>query len=184
MLSICVPHSGRWRYFSRCAESVRASATAVGSFELVVADYPVGDPARDLPADFDGVVVRPAESFTRGGARNAAAAAAKGDILFFLDADMICVSRLFERAVEVAKSGRVFLPLYDFETLTGGYKHGNGTGNVCLSRSLWNKSVKFVEKEDWGGEDTQFAHQFKAAGLNVREKISGFIHQYHWRDNQ
>jgi len=151
---------------------------------LVVADYQVGDPARDLPSVFGGVVVRPEGKFTRGGARNAAAAAAKGDILFFLDADMLCVPKLFERGMKIARDGKVFLPLYDFEGLDGKLHPGNGTGNLFISRALWDKSTKFIEKDEWGGEDTCFTHQFRAAGLNVREKIDGFIHQYHGRDEQ
>ncbi|MEK7765801.1 MAG: glycosyltransferase, partial [bacterium] len=165
----------------------RGDATGSGGVaaELCIADWPTPDQnvARWIctATRLRARVVRMSGPFSRGRGRNGAARIARGAVLFFMDADMLCVPRVIERGLEVVREGKVFFPGYVRQAGPNcdKYSDGNGTGNAIISRSMYAAAEGYPEYEAYGGEDIRFCRQFDIKGLAVREKVEGFRHQWH-----
>lgn len=174
------------RAFGALFRAVRATKTHA---ELVVVDWPdqdsprlgLGPWLRSTPI-LPVTVVRGRGTFSRGAGRNQAAAHSDGDVLYFMDADMLTPPAVLRRGLRVVAQGQAFFPLYMRELRDGTYKAGNGTGNAVVSREHFLASGGFPAAPEWGGEDTAFARWFNARGLCVREMVPGFIHQRHARE--
>jgi len=194
-LSVCIPSLNRNRIpwqgrmlelLPRCLDSLaRALDAACVEAEVIIADGGSEDwpPAEWAPQRIAPMPVRVLDAgrpFMRGRARNVAAEAARSDVLFFCDADMLVPARVIERGLEVAAGGRGYFPLYK---RFSGPEHtsqvpGSGHGNCVVLAAHWRAS-RWPERLRWGGEDTAFARWFSARGLMVREAVPGFVHQWH-----
>ena len=124
------------------------------------------------------------EYFSRGRGLNVAVDNAKFDILFLTDADMVIGKKVIERGVlNVVKRGRTFFPIAtkhidDKMKVTRWFQ--TGTGNVMITRAMYDLMGRFNEYKTWGKEDKKFYD--KMISLNkkvVREKCKGFHHQWH-----
>jgi hypothetical protein len=126
-------------------------------------------------------VVRCFGDFTRGGGRMLGANSARGEVFFFMDADMIVPAHLIKRGIEIARDRKGFFPLYKRQDKFDRSKlnDGIGTGNAFCLGEMFRDSCGFPEKKTWGGEDTAFWMWFVRRNLSVREPVEGFIHQWH-----
>lgn len=89
MISFVVPAHNEERYIGPTLRSIVASAGAVGEpFEVVVVDDASTDRTAAVAADHGARVVR-VEHRQIAATRNAGARAARGDVLFFVDADTL-----------------------------------------------------------------------------------------------
>ena len=87
MLSFIVPAYNEEHELPRTLASIRAAAEASGeSFEIIVVDDASTDATPEI-AKAAGAIVVPVRRRQIAAARNAGARAARGDILFFVDAD-------------------------------------------------------------------------------------------------
>lgn len=84
MLSIIIPTYNEEEYLPRLLASIRSQR--FDGYEIVVADAKSNDGTREVAARFGARVI---EGGMPGPGRNRGAAAAKGDVLLFLDADVV-----------------------------------------------------------------------------------------------
>ena len=193
-LSVCICHKNRSYYewegrlvplfrnsYDRLLSSI---CLAKVDAEIVIADW-LDDTRLGLGPwcdDHRVRVVRCVGDFTRGGGRRHAAAAARGEVLFFMDADMLVPPALLTRGIEVARQRDGFFPFYKRQPKPGlgpNMNDGIGTGNVFCLREIYKDTSGFPEKKTWGGEDTAFWIWFVKRNISVREHVDGFIHQWH-----
>ena len=185
MLSVCIGHKSRAYVvvdgerrplFKAALESLERAIRDLGlEAEVVIADWP--DHSRpDLELGAWAHAAAPAPTrilpgegpFTIGGAKNQAARASRGEVLFFMDADMLVDAATIRRGLEVVSGGRAFFPLYVRLSRDGSASApGIGTGNAFCSRTAFELSGGFAERPGWGGDDTAFWHWFKVRALEI-----------------
>lgn len=196
MLSICTTVKNRsrvfvdgheLRLFPQCVASLVNSKPHELPIELVVTDWGSDDwpLAEWLDELAGGLLITHLElkgRFSRGSGRNQAAAAARGDYLFFLDADCLVSERVLRRAYEVLREGNAYFPVlfsyYDPEHSDGWWRH-QGFGNCAISRECFETIGGFPEHGYWGKEDVQFYELVCDISEVVREEVEGFFHQWH-----
>src|SRR5438270_1622793 len=124
MLSICVAIKNRsrvliegreLRLFPNCVASILKSVANIEA-ELVVADWNSDDwpltqwieaAAHPIPVR----LVAETGSFSRGRGLNSASRAAKGDVLFFTDADSLVCPKLIDDGMGYISLRKVFFPI-------------------------------------------------------------------------
>jgi hypothetical protein len=201
-LSVCVTIKNRsriradgqdLRLFPRCVESLVRSAVHSGiRCELVVADWtsddwPLHEWLFDAARPLLVRVVALHGTFSRGRGRNAAGGAARGNSLFFLDADCLVSPQLLDAAVRYASTGQSYFPIvYSFadpQHLTGWWRE-EGYGNCVISRETFDRSGGWPEYVKWGHEDDEFFVRVHAVSDVVRERGVEFYHQWHPNDRE
>lgn len=203
-LSVCVTVKNRSRVgvgqrhlelFPNCVRSLVASVPDDVSCELVVADWGSDDwPLNEWLADAAGSLpVRVSQlsgHFSRGRGLNAAAAAARGDVLFFTDADIIFCPAVLREGLRHVHAGQAFFPVVyayaDPGHTSGDWLHW-GLGNCMLHRSTFEGAGRWPEYTKWGGEDDDLFARVQEISEVVREEVPGFLHQWHpddilWKD--
>jgi len=205
MLSVCIAHSARSRIqargrlielFPRCLDSLCAAVSETGiAAELVVADYPQNrdagpplaewlPPACTIPAQ----IVEMTGEWDKGAALNAAAAAAGGDVLFFLDCDFLVVAEVLRRGTAYARNGKVWFPGYlAQDARTGKFDHvpgRMGCGNLFVGRALFDEWGGWPSATQHGVVDQPAGRYFAGRGLsaesiNYRPPVDGFVHLWH-----
>ena len=125
--------------------------------------------------------------FSRGRGLNRAVKEAKYDYLFVTDADMLLCEKVVQRGIFHLKRNRMYFPI--------ALKHVNsdlkvtrwfqtGTGNMMVTKVMFNKVGGYPEYTTWGKEDKKFYD--KAIHINKyqisRERIKEFYHQFHPTD--
>ena len=93
MISVIVPVRNRTELLVKCVHRVKALAN--GACEIIVVDD-ASDGGIGMEDEGVKVIVNPV-SLGPGGARNAGAKQAQGDILFFIDSDIILCDNAFEK---------------------------------------------------------------------------------------
>lgn len=105
MISFVIPAHNEERYIGPTLRSVFASAAEVGEpFEVVVVDDASTDRTVEIAADQGARVVR-VEHRQIAATRNAGARAARGDILFFVDADTLATPAAVRAGLRVVRNG-------------------------------------------------------------------------------
>jgi len=196
MLSICTTIKNRSRLtvegrelllFPKCVESIRASVDDDLPCELVVADWHSDDwPLLEwLPGAASPIPVRVLQldgPFSRGRGLNAAAGAARSDLLFFADTDVLLCSKLIRSGIEHSRSRRAYFPIvfcYDSPLHTTGSWSDGGFGHCLISRESFENAGRWPEYSAWGREDKEFWAAVSSRQPAVRERVAGFCHQWH-----
>ena len=198
-LSVCINHKNRSFYemagsfvplFRKSFDYLmHALAELDLPVEVVIADWP---DERSVRLGLGSWVEHPRVKvvpccgvFTRGEGRQIAAREASGDALYFMDANMLTPVALLSRGLQVVADGKAFFPLYVRQSRfrSAQYVDGIGTGNCIVSREMHKRSSGYPAKQTWGGEDTKYWRWYVDRDLSVREKVPGFIHQWHPGDN-
>ena len=204
MLSFCIAVKNRSRVvlednqlllLPNCVRSIVASTRDVRDCEIVVADWASDDwplaewldhAAHPLPVR----VVQADGGFSRGRGRNLAAEAAKGDILFFVDADSLISPAVIEQGMREVDSGRAFFPVvYSFDSMqhsSGWWRH-TGYGNCMMTRATFERAGRWPDYATWGNEDDDFFARVADVAPVARAEVEGFFHQWHpedilWKD--
>ncbi len=199
------------RLFPNCLHSVLTSLRKMPSaYQIIVVDWgstdwPINDWVPGLLHQFPVSRydhITPEGVFNRGEGRNLGAAAAIGDVLCFLDADMLVTSpEFFRDGLRVAASGTPVFPIcYSFDDpkwLTGCWRGSESTavrgagegssGNLFISREQWERTGGFKSRgegfEKWGREDIDFRKRCFREFRNIdRRRAYGFYHQWHPTD--
>ena len=120
--------------------------------------------------------------FNRGKGLNIAAQHANGNILFFLDADMIVCREVIERGITEVTMNNVFYPIpwyYTNEEHTQG-NYNSGIGNMFISTELFKKVGPWPEYNGWGFEDLDLYKKIKESNITIKtQEQSYFTHQWH-----
>jgi glycosyltransferase involved in cell wall biosynthesis len=107
MLSFIIPAHNEETYIGACVSSVIASARALEQpFEVIVVDDASTDRTTEIGANLGAAVVKVAHRQIAV-ARNAGAREARGELLFFVDADTIANPRALRACVQALQSGAV-----------------------------------------------------------------------------
>jgi len=204
MISLCTTVKNRSRIrvgdrelqlFPNCVRSVVNATGSTDDIELVVADWqsddwPLSEWLAGMAAPVPVQVVDLEGHFSRGRGLNRAAAAARGEILFFIDADSLLCERVLRRGAECVRAGQTYFPvLFSFsdpDHREGWWRH-EGYGHCMLSRSLFNEVGGWPEYATWGKEDDDFFGKLAQITGCVREEVPAFFHQWHpeerlWKD--
>jgi len=187
-LSICITIKNRskeYNLFPNCIESIKKSLTLNDNVELIIADWNSTDwPIRewlsiDVPVHL--ITINKKDNlFSVGKGRNLAAEHATGDILLFLDADMVLTLDSFRDAYNVAYQYGICYPPVMYQK-TQGQEHWElheGGGNLFISKELFIKAGKWPEYWAHGFEDTDFANNLKKI-TKLHTSCEPFFHQWH-----
>jgi len=175
------------RLFPKCVHSIVEATQHVKDVELVVTDWestdwPLSEWLSAAAGDMPLRVIVLKGPFSRGRGRNAAAAAARGNALLFLDADSVLCPLLLESGRRYLLQDKAFFPIvYTFnepEHRTGWWRD-KGYGNCMVTRSMFDRAGGWPEYQMWGREDEEFFHKISATVAVVREEVPGFFHQWH-----
>lgn len=180
MISICIPLKNRAENLIRCLDSMRGIK---GDFEVVIGDNYSDDINWEALAhayEFEITVARWEGDWSIGKAKNVAAESAKGDILFFLDADVVVVQEVIDKIVRLVPEGWVYAPIMWMENedrKTGDWGV-HSFGQVAVTKQQW-EDHKWVEWKSYGGDDNMFVEPYKLNHTMIRDTPDSFIHHWH-----
>jgi glycosyltransferase involved in cell wall biosynthesis len=198
MLSICTTIKNRSRVhtdngtlflFPNAIKSLASSLRLNDDVELVIADWESTDwPLREwiedciphIPIHISTISGR--EDFSAGLGRNVAAKHASGDLLFFMDADMLVNRAVIEYGLKVAKNG-AYYPTVIYKLDNDKDIIHEGGGNVFMTPELLKQAGGWPEYYKHGFEDTDLCAKItEISPIITNDKISIF-HQWHPQTN-
>jgi len=107
MLSFIIPAHNEEQYIGNCVSCVAASARALEQpFKVIVVDDASADRTAAIAANHGATVVKVARRQIAA-ARNAGARAARGELLFFIDADTFANPRAVRACLQALQNGAV-----------------------------------------------------------------------------
>lgn len=178
MLSVCIPVKNRIDNLKACLEAL---STLQGIDEVVIADFNSTDTdyqfLKELKLNVKVVTVDGDWSIGKG--KNAAAENASGDILFFLDADLLTPQRLIDKLLKLVPLGFVYCPIMwieQGEDTDPSHWAVHGRGQIAVTREQW-QNHKWVEWYSYGGDDNMFFEPYKETA--IVDLVDGFIHKWH-----
>jgi glycosyltransferase involved in cell wall biosynthesis len=153
-------------------------------------DWPLAEWFENAVGSIPHRVIELNGDFSRGKGRNAAANSARGDALFFLDADCTIEASVCEAARGYVELGKAYFPVvysYDSPAHTSGWWRHTGYGNCAMSREVFEQTGGWPDYDRWGKEDDDFFAKVSSLAAVVREQTPGFFHQWHpdtvlWKD--
>lgn len=201
-ISVIIPVYNGGEAFYKCLTSLKDSHSK--PLEVIVIADGDTDGSGELAAEFGAKVLRNETSQGPAAARNKGAAIAKGDILFFIDADVTIYPDTLE------KVAAVFTSEPDLAALIGSYDDEPGAPNFLSQyRNLFHHYNHQIGKEEastfWGAcggikreiffkiggfdenyrrpciEDIELGYRLKASGYSIRLcKEIHVKHLKHW----
>lgn len=196
MLSVCITVKNRSRLFiadrelhlfPNCVRSLVESVDESIRCELVVTDWnsddwPLVEWLKETASPIPVCIITLEGTFSRGRGLNVAARAARGDCLFFLDADALVCKQVIQDGIQHVRQGKAYFPiLYSFnepDHRTGRWRRA-GFGHCILSKQTFNEVGGWPEYTSWGKEDDHFWTTVGEKIPVVREEVNGFYHQWH-----
>lgn len=190
MLSIIIPTLNEEKYLPKLLDSIKEQD--FNDYEIIIADNNSKDKTRQIAKSYGAKVVKgglPAK------ARNLGAAAAKGDLLLFLDSDVILSNNALKKAIYNFKKKKLTIALFSMRAnsknpvdklLYSGAAlflkifHrlrplGAGCGGILVKKNLHEKIKGFDETRRFG-EDTHYIAKAAKLGkyriLNPRLYVS------------
>lgn len=140
VISVVVPAFNAERYIDRCLLALKASATS--AFEIIVVDDSSRDSTREIASSLGATVLSTGGRCGPALARNLGAKAARGNILFFLDADVCVHDDAIERVC------RRFAEDSTLDAVIGSYDHSPSAGDfVSQYRNLMHAFVHHTGAE-------------------------------------
>lgn len=196
MLSICITVKNRSKVdaeghtlylFPNCIHSILASIPPGTPCEIVVTDWR----SDDLPLEtwlanaaypVPVRIIQQEGHFSRGKGLNEAAKQARGNYLFFLDADLLISYDVIENGLRCLGENKAYFPVVfsfeDIDQIKGWWRH-EGFGNCMVTKQMFTATPGWPEYPAWGKEDIDFYSNIKSLSDVVREEVSGFYHQWH-----
>jgi glycosyltransferase involved in cell wall biosynthesis len=145
-------------------------------------DWPLKEWLPDLVSNkFDFQIINAVGTFSRGEGRNIAFKYARGEKIFFVDADMEFKEKIvLDDAIKEINNDKVFFPIcWSLFKESGGWWRDTGFGNFAATKEklkiIGDWQVRYV----WGKEDTDIFRRADKLFTVVREKYIGFVHQWH-----
>lgn len=177
--------------FPNCVDALRRSILPDEPVEVVISDWESTDwPLQDWLVQRMGHVqhrvVSPSGAFHRSIGRNVAAHYAQGEVLFFLDADVLISRDVLLRGLQAVQEGSVYYPkcFYFLDPQhSKGFWCAGARGLIFMSRK------HFKQIGDWPApphyrshvdEDQAYFKKVRESGIiDKHENVPGLFHQYH-----
>lgn len=179
MISVCIPVKNRVEQLRKCVAALERTNRNI---EIVVADFDSDD--TDYKWFKHKLVRIDDEHFSVGRGKNVAAENASGDILFFLDADLLVERSVIDRIQEVCgidedNVDHVYAPIMRMQNEDGSLGDWaiHSFGQIAITRRRFKAFDPWPEWKSYGGEDNVFNAQHRH--VTIREKVDGFVHQWH-----
>lgn len=196
-LSICITVKNRSKVetehgilelFPKCLQSINNSITDMKNIDIVISDwestdYPIlqwiDEVITEIPTEVITIKTKD-NTFSAGMGRNIAANRAKGDIILFLDADILINNAAFYNGWEVAKQHEVCYPVIMYQKDYKSEEHTvhEGGGILYINKELFYKVGKWPEYYSHGFEDTDFAKKLSQFTKLYTSNLP-FYHQWH-----
>ncbi len=170
MISVIIPVHNGGATLRACLEAVFSSNTSEGEYEVIVIDDASTDETAEIARDFPCEYVRKDEREGPAAARNDGAERAKGDLLLFIDADMILAPGAL-RGVQGAFSDPEMMACQGVTE-----KEPFNEGFVPTYRALCN--AHFTEKMAEHDFHITFHTRCGAIRRSVFEELGGFDTSY------
>lgn len=187
MISVCTALMNRGAHLTNLYQGL---APQLAGHEWLVADFGSTDiELASLPA----LRVLPRTlPFHKTAALNQLAREARGERLFFLDADMLVPRDFLVQLQRRVSRKRAWFPicysLHEGRPATQTAGHGwwrkTGFGNCGLLAEDFHRLGGWDEQfRSWGKEDDDLYHRCRRHGITIqRERYEGFFHQWHPND--
>lgn len=190
-MSIVVPSFRSEGTISQCLQSILSQATSK-QYEIIVCDSSPGEEVQNIVAGYPVKFAKIAKKSPPGRARNKGAEKAQGELLVFVDADMVlepgtldeiwkCYQQgyeVFSIALELGKGWQSFSSYIEHYLFFCEQQSGRNTGE----RTYLPSTVFIIKRETfssfggfksyWRGEDTEFTERIRRAG----KKLMFFSH--------
>jgi glycosyltransferase involved in cell wall biosynthesis len=176
-LSVCIPVLNRVDNLKHCVEVLDKLH---GIDEIVVADNMSTDTDYAWFKKPNHKLVQWSGDWSIGRAKNVAAQASEGDILFFLDADLVVPQEIIDKIRTFVPMGYVYSPIMFMENEQGapyGEWAISSFGQIAVTREQW-ENRPWPEWTSYGGDDNYFFHPYKY-GKYIRDQVFDFNHQWH-----
>lgn len=183
MLSVCIPLKNRVTNLQGCLKSLDK---LTGIDEVVIADFNSTDTDFQFlkQLNLNVKVVTVEGDFSIGKGKNVAAEHASGDILFFLDADLLTPQTVIDKILKLVPLGFVYCPIMWIEQGEDDFESHwavHGRGQIAVTRDQW-LNHKWVEWTSYGGDDNMFFEPYKETA--IVDLPDGFVHQWHHNDER
>lgn len=199
-LSICITLKNRTQVYTehgnifpfvKCIESINNSIRDKDNTEIIISDwkstdYPILDWIGDkIPDIFKHVITIDSPYFSAGVGRNIAAKYSSGEILFFLDADIIINEQVINYALSNVNINNVYYPTVKYQTMyKGNYITHEGGGNLFINKDTFNKTNKWPEYWEHGFEDIDFHRNIEKLNINILTEDIDIYHPWHPQDKK
>lgn len=120
--------------------------------------------------------------FSLGGGRNTAFRKSSGELLAFLDADILVPEGFFDSMEKRFELNGICFPQCFSVRKDGNSDHPMAGWGNCLFRRSDFPDIKWPEYKVWGGEDTDLFQNIPE-NRRWREPVEGLLHQWHPRDD-
>ena len=169
-ISVIIPVYNGAKYLEKCLESVFASDYR--GFEAIVVDDASTDNSTEIAGRFPCRIINLPENKGVANARNNGADAARGDILIFIDSDIVLEENTISRFVKNHENPNIKIchcQIYP-ESLTGGFAPNLGAVIWHHYNRLMGESSSFIPTEAFSidkrvfNEIGRFDTRFKSAG--------------------
>ena len=196
MISICITVKNRsrltvdgreLRLLPNCLEAIVGCVKPEDDVELVLSDWqsedwPLAEWAEEAARPIPLKLVPIDGYFSRGRGLNVAFEHAQGDVLLFLDTDILICRELIDRGLARAAQGDAFYPVY-WQYADPHHRRGHwlprSYGNVMFAREVFLRAGKWPELKSWGKEDDLLHDAVRKLVPVVREQLPGMRHQWH-----
>ncbi|MBM4043303.1 MAG: glycosyltransferase family 2 protein [Planctomycetes bacterium] len=196
MISICITVKNRsrlvingreLRLLPNCLEAIVGCVKPEDDAEIVISDWqsddwPLAEWAAEAARPIPLKLVPIEGYFSRGRGLNVAFDHAQGDVLLFLDTDILICRELIDVGLQCVAAGKAFYPVYYQFTNpdhTSGKWFPSSYGNVMVAREHFLKAGRWPELKTWGREDNQLHDALRKIVPIVREVMPRMVHQWH-----
>jgi glycosyltransferase involved in cell wall biosynthesis len=198
-LSICITVHNRskvrygndvLRLFPNCLGSLVDTVKGIDNAEIIIADWDstdwkLNEWIHDCLRGMKYTLVIEKGAFNRGKGRNIAADHASGDILFFLDADMLLDAGVITKGMDAVSHGAAYFPEC-FYFIDKQHKQGfwcTGKGNCMVTREWYERAGKWPCPPVYNkqvDEDWVFFDKVSSLGIPIHSAHEpGLLHQFH-----
>lgn len=192
-LSVCVTVKNRSKVespngllylFPNMIKSLATSINLSYETELIISDWKSTDwVIRDWIQDYIkhipiNLITIHRSEFSIGYGRNIAGKAATGDILFFVDADMIIEKNVVDYGIQHVNDTTVYYPTVRYTTENKNMLHEGG-GNLFITKNLFEQTSGWPVYHAHGFEDTDFHNIIKNKANIITSNVGELVHQWH-----
>jgi len=177
-----------YHYLPDCIDSIIATCKQLNvDFEIIVSDWNSTDlplkewmPVKCKAANVPFKIVNVDGVFNAGMGRNVAYEHSNGEIIFFMDTDMLLSVNVLSDGLSDVKKGYVAYPQCRQDNVDK--RISDGHGNIIISRDNHIKIGRWDEFPWRGGEDLLYYQRSTFEKIPItRRGYKDFIHQWHPR---